>query len=395
MTYNFDTCADRRHSDATKYRKLSLLYGRDDITPMWIADMDFEVHPKITEALSTRIAHPVYGYAVVPDDFFPSILDWLDRRHGFHATTDEITFVAGIVRALGYLVNRLTVEGDKVLIQPPVYHPFHNIVVNNGRTAIVNPLRRRDDGFYDMDLEHFEQVVSEERPRVFILCNPHNPIGIQWDADTLATIARVCRKYGVTVISDEIHADLMLPGVKHIPYLSVGDDAVATGIMLGAPSKTFNIAGIESSWMIIKNPDLRNRVFPWMEANEFSSPTFMATAATVAAYRHGDQWLDEALAYISDNIDLVAERLPRLTDGLIKVIKPQASFLVWLDCRGLNLDHDSLNRFFVDEARIAFNDGAMFGDEGNGFMRMNIAAPRSVIETAVNAIAAAVKNISR
>lgn len=391
--YDFDHCADRRISDATKYRKLKLLYGREDLNPFWIADMDFEVVPEITEALTQRISHPVYGYATVPDDFFKSITDWLESRHNFHVESGEISFVAGIVRALGYLVNRLTEPGDKVMIQPPVYHPFRNIVANNGRIVVENPLRQTPDGFYAMDLADFEAKIKAEKPKMLILCNPHNPIGIQWDEDTLRQVAHICNSNGVIVISDEIHADLMLPGCRHIPYMSVSDEACRGSIMLGAPSKTFNIAGIESSWMVIKDESLRRNVFEWMETNEFSSPTFIATTSTIAAYRNGAEWLDQALEYIQENIDWLSENLPAMTDGKIKVIKPQASFLVWLDCKALKMNTDELNDFFVNKARLALNPGAMFGNEGAGYMRMNVGCPRYMIEEAVKNLAIAVKNL--
>lgn len=393
--YDFDNCSDRRSTDATKYRKLEMIYGRDDLTSMWIADMDFEVAPAISDALKARIDHPVYGYAMIPDDFFPSILDWLDHRHGFKASREEITFVQGVVRALGYLVNRLTQEGDAIVIQPPVYHPFRNIVVGNGRRCVTNPLVELPDGNYRMDLDHLEQVIATEHPRLMILCNPHNPIGLQWDESTLRRVAQICRQHNVIVISDEIHGDLMLGGRRHIPYLSVSDDARATGIMVGAPSKTFNIAGVESSWIIIKDPQLRDRVFPWMEVNEFSSPTFASTIATVAAYRHGEQWLDQALAYMQDNIDLLAQELPKVSGGRIKVVKPEASFLVWLDCRGLGLGHDQLVDFIVNGARLALNDGAMFGPEGDGFMRLNVGCPRSHIRLAIDSLSQACASLSR
>lgn len=392
--YNFDVCPDRRKSDAMKYCALDELYGRHDLTPLWIADMDFEVAPEITEALSQRFRHNVYGYASVPEDFFPSITGWLLNRHGFEVEREEITFVPGVVKAIGYMVNRLTREGDKVLIQPPVYPPFRRVVEGNGRVAVVNPLVCSADG-YRMDLDALRETVRTERPAMMILCNPHNPIGLQWDEPTLRRVADICDEYGVTVVSDEIHGDLMLGGRHHIPYLSVSDAARRTGVMLGAPSKTFNIPGVVSSWMVIKDEALRRRVFPWMEVNEFSAPTFTATTATVAAYHHGEPWLDEALEYIAENIKYVSRRIEDETAGIIRVYRPEASFLLWLDCRGLGLGHDELNRLFVERAHVAMNDGASFGEEGVGFMRMNVAAPRSVLDRAVDSIVASVNSIKK
>lgn len=392
--YNFDICPDRRRSDAAKYCMLKPNYGRDDLLSMWIADMDFEVAPEIVEVLRSRVEHPVYGYAAVPDDMFPSIIDWLRSRHGFEVSPGEITFVAGVVRALGYIVNRFTSEGDGVVIQSPVYHPFRNVTVGNRRRCLDNPLRQMPDGTYQMDIDGLERLVVRERPRMMILCNPHNPIGLQWSAETLRAVARIAAENNMIVVSDEIHGDLMLGGRRHIPFLSVSDDARHVGIMLGAPSKTFNIPGLVSSWIVVKDAELRGRLFPWMEVNEFSSPTFFAAEATIVAYRQCEGWLDEALRYIEGNIDYVAEHLPAMTAGRVRVIKPEASFLVWLDCRDLNMTHDSLVDFMVNKAHLAMNDGEMFGHEGAGFMRMNVAAPRDVVVDAVDSLARAVNCLS-
>ena len=244
-----------------------------------------------------------------------------------------------------------------------------------------------------MDLDGLEEIIRREHPRMMILCNPHNPIGIQWSRETLARVADICAAEGVIVVSDEIHGDLMLGGRPHIPYLSVSDNARRTGIMLGAPSKTFNVPGLVSSWCVIKDEEMRRNFFEWMENNEFNAPTCFATIGTIAAYNHGEEWLAEALDYIQDNIDYACRELDRISDGRIRVYRPQASFLIWLDCRGLGLDHEQLNRFFVKEAKLALNDGAMFGAEGEGFMRMNVATPRSVIDESLRRIEGALKHI--
>ena len=388
--YNFDSIIDRSHSDAIKYCELNKWFDCDNLLPMWIADMDFTVCPEITEALQQRISHRIYGYASVPDDFFPTIAGWLQRRHNFTATPDEMTYIPGIVKGIGFVINRFCKPGDKIVIQPPVYHPFRRLVESNGCVALNNPLIRRDDS-YEMDLDGLEEIVRREHPRMMILCNPHNPIGIQWSRETLARVADICAAEGVIVVSDEIHGDLMLNGEPHIPYLSVSDNARRTGIMLGAPSKTFNVPGLVSSWCVIKDKELRANFFEWMENNEFNAPTCFATIGTIAAYNHGEEWLSEALDYIQTNIDHAAGEIERISDGRIKVYRPQASFLIWLDCRGLGLDHDRLNEFFVKEAHLALNDGAMFGTEGEGFMRMNVATPRSVIDESLARIAAALE----
>lgn len=390
--YDFNTIIDRSHSDAIKYRELNKWFDSDDLLPMWIADMDFSVCPEITEALQERLRHRIYGYASTPCEFFPTIAEWLRRRHGLDTKPEELTYIPGIVKGIGFVINRFCKAGDKVVIQPPVYHPFKRVVEGNGCVVLNNPLRRLDDR-YEMDVEGLEEIVKREHPRMMILCNPHNPIGIQWSRETLARVADICAAENVIVVSDEIHGDLMLGGKPHIPYLSVSENARRTGIMLGAPSKTFNVPGLVSSWCVIKDEAMRREFYDWMEVNEFSCPTCFATIGAIAAYHHGEEWLAEALDYIQSNIDYVSERLSQISGGRIKVYRPQASFLIWLDCRGLGFDHEGLNHFFVKEAKLALNDGAMFGEEGVGFMRMNVATPRSVIDESLSRIEAALKKI--
>lgn len=389
--YDFDQVIDRHGSGALKCDALLERYGKSDVTPLWVADLDFAVCPDITEALMHRVQHPIYGYAMTSDSYWQSIIDWLSRRHDFAVTREELTFVPGVVRGVAYAVNYFTRHGDKILIQQPVYHPFKMVIEGNERVVVNNPLRLTPDG-YKMDLEHFKQVVETERPRMMILCNPHNPIGLQWDADVLRQVARICRENDVIVVSDEIHGDLMLYGKPHIPFASVSDDAAAVAITLGAPSKTFNIPGLVSSWIVVKNPELREPFYHWLEANEFSGPTQFATIGAEVAYTHGEEWLNQMLAYIEASVEaveeFVAENIPQ-----IKVFRPQASFLLWLDCRQLNLSHDELVDLFVNKARMALNDGTMFGKEGEGFMRLNIGSPRKVILDSLARLSDAIKSL--
>lgn len=390
--YNFDCVIDRRHSDAIKYCELNKWFNADDLLPMWIADMDFCVCPEITDALRHRVDHPVYGYSTVPDNFYPTIAKWLDRRHGFKVSENELTFIPGIVKGIGFVINRFCQPGDKIVIQPPVYHPFKRVIEGNGCVALNNPLIRYEDS-YEMDLDGLDEIVRREHPRMMILCNPHNPIGIQWSREVLARVADICASEGVIVVSDEIHGDLMLHGKPHIPFLSVSHNARHVGIMLGAPSKTFNVPGLVSSWCVIKDEKLRKSFFDWMEVNEFNAPTCFATIGAISAYTYGEQWLNEALDYIEDNIAYVEKEIECITNGRIRVYHPQASFLLWLDCRGLGLDHDHLFKFFVNEGKLALNDGAIFGDEGIGFMRMNVATSRTMIDEGLQHIANAISHI--
>lgn len=383
--YNFDEEVDRHGTHAMKYDLLNEMFGCGDLTPLWIADMEFRVCPEITKALSERIAHPVYGYSCPGEGYWQSIVSWLKRRHGLSIKRDEIAFVPGVVRGIAYAVNYFTRPGDKIVIQPPVYHPFRIVAEGNGRVVVENPLIEGDDDewFYRMDLEGLEDIFAHQRPKLMILCNPHNPVGIQWDAETLRKVATLARRYGVIVLSDEIHGDLMLYGRRHVPFASVSDDAAAVSVSFGAPSKTFNIPGLVSSWMIVPHKGLREGFFHWMEVNEFSSPFFSATVATEVAYDKGEQWLNELLPYIENNIETVCDYVGRYLP-MLKAVRPQASFLVWLDCRALGLTQPELEALFVNKAHLALNSGTMFGAQGAGFMRMNVAMPRAKLVQALD-----------
>ncbi len=383
--FDFDCIIDRSHTGARKTDELAAMFGRDDIRPMWIADMDFPIHPAICDALRRRVEHPVYGYATVPDAYWQSIISWLDRRHEWTVRREELTFTPGVVRGIGYIVNFFTRPGDRIVIQPPVYHPFRRVIDGNRRVTVENPLLETADGFYEMDLDGLEKIFSEQKPKMMILCNPHNPVGIQWSQDVLGRLARLAAAYGVIVVSDEIHGDLMLDGRTHYPFLASCPEAREVGIALGAPSKTFNIPGLVSSWIVIQNPELRKPFYDWMEINEFGEPTMMAITATMAAYNEAEDWLDAVIPYIEANISIVRDYCERYLPG-IRPVMPQASFLVWLDCRGLGLDHDGLVDLFVNRARLALNDGAMFGHEGDGFMRFNVASPRGCILSALESL---------
>lgn len=386
--YDFDCYIDRHGTDCVKIERLDAVFGRHDLTPLWIADLDFAVCPDITTALMSRLKHPVLGYAEASEEYWNSIIDWNRRRHGFAIGRDELSFMPGVVKGIAYAVNYFTKPGDGVVIQPPVYTPFRTVVEGNGRRVVENPLVFAD-GRYHMDLEGLAQTIEREKPRLMILCNPHNPIGIQWDADTLARLASICRAAGVTVVSDEIHGDLMLCGRRHIPYLSVSDDARATGIILAAPSKTFNIPGLVSSWMVIKNPAIREPYYKWLEVNEFNAPMMISTVGAHAAYTHGEAWLDQMLEYVQANIEFVRDYISEHIPG-IRMVMPEASFLVWLDFRGLDLCQKQIMELLIDKAHLALNDGTMFGAQGAGFARLNVGTPRCVLAEALEHLRMAV-----
>lgn len=382
--YDFDCIIDRHGTDATKIEQLDMMFGRHDLTPLWIADLDFAVCPDIIDAISVRLRHPVLGYSFCPESYWESIMQWLDRRHNFKVERNQLAFVPGVVKGIALALNYFTKAGDKVVIQPPVYHPFRNVIEGNGRIVAENPLLMCGD-HYEMDLEGLERLIAEEHPRMMILCNPHNPIGIQWSADTLARVGAICRPAGVTVVSDEIHGDLMLGQRRHIPFTCASDDCRAVAVTLGAPSKTFNIPGLVSSWMIVQDAALREGFYHWLEVNEFSAPVMISTIGAEAAYRHGENWLNQMLGYVEENIEYtaryLAENLPQ-----VSMVRPEASFLVWLDFRRLGLPQQQLMDMLVSRAHIALNDGTMFGRQGEGFMRLNVGTPRSILKNALDHI---------
>lgn len=380
MVYDFDKIIDRRGSDCVKFDAMEKAYGSSDLIPLWVADMDFETPDFIMDALRKRLEHPVLGYAAEHPDYWPAVLDWQKSRNGWEIDPAHVAFIPGIVKGIGMAVNVFTEPGDKVIIQPPVYHPFRIVPEENGREIVWNPLILTDDG-YEMDLEHLESVI-DDKCRLLILSNPHNPAGVAWPAETLRELAEICAKHGVTVISDEIHSDMYLFGNKHIPFTMTSETAKHISITFAAPSKTFNIAGVVTSYCVIPDDDLRRRFFGWLHASEMDAKGIFPPVATVAAYRHGEEWLGQMLNYVEGNVrfveDFCRERIPA-----IKPMRPDASFLVWMDCRDLGLSHDNLVSLFVDKAKLALNDGAMFGPGGDGFMRMNIGTRRAVLEEAL------------
>lgn len=386
--YDFDQVIDRHHTGALKTDVLEERYGDANLLPLWVADMDFATPPFIVDALRRRLEHPIFGYTVDPADYWPSVIDWLRDHHQWDVRREWLSFIPGIVKGIGFAVNVFVRPDEKVIIQPPVYHPFRLTPEGNKREVVFNPLLRRADGSYAMDFDGLSRV-ADEKCRMLILSNPHNPAGIVWDEETLRRLAAFCHERGIIVVSDEIHADMALFGHKHHPFASVSPEAAACSITFGAPSKTFNIAGIVSSYSVVPNEKLRRPFYEWLAANELNEPTLFAPIATVAAFREGEEWRRQMLAYVEDNVrfveDYCREHIPA-----VKPLRPEASFLVWLDCRALGLSHDALVDLFVKRAHLALNDGEMFGPGGEGFMRLNVGTPRSVLRTALHSLAAAI-----
>ena len=390
--WNFDEIIDRRDSGCVKYEGLQKLFGRTDLLPLWVADMDFATPPFIIEAMKKRLEHPVFGYTVVPPDYWKVVSRWIEEHHQWKVEEQGMRFVPGIVKGIGLVVNVFTQPGDKVIVMPPVYHPFFLTPRGNKRQVVWNPLIRHDDGSYSIDFEQLA-LICDEHCKLLILCNPHNPAGIEWDRATLIRLAEFCQQHHLIVISDEIHCDMALFGHKHIPFASVSEQARDISITFQAPSKTFNIAGIVSSYTVIPNEDLRKTFFGWLDANEISSPDIFAPIATMAAYQQGEAWRKELVKYIEGNV-MFTENFCREHIPAVRPLRPQASFLVWLNCRDLNLSHDELVDLFVNKAHLALNDGKMFGPGGDGFMRLNVGCPRAELEQALTQLYAAVRQLS-
>ncbi|MDD6438243.1 MAG: PatB family C-S lyase [Prevotella sp.] len=390
--WNFDEIIDRRDSGCVKYEGLQKLFGRTDLLPLWVADMDFATPPFIIEAMKKRLEHPVFGYTVVPPDYWKVVSRWIEEHHQWKVEEQWMRFIPGIVKGIGLVVNVFTQPGDKVIVMPPVYHPFFLTPRGNKRQVVWNPLIRHDDGSYSIDFEQLA-LICDEHCKLLILCNPHNPAGIEWDRATLIRLAEFCQQHHLIVISDEIHCDMALFGHKHIPFASVSEQARDISITFQAPSKTFNMAGIVSSYAVIPNEDLRKTFFGWLDANEISSPDIFAPIATMAAYQQGEAWRKELVKYIEGNV-MFTENFCREHIPAVRPLRPQASFLVWLNCRDLNLSHDELVDLFVNKAHLALNDGKMFGPGGDGFMRLNVGCPRAELEQALTQLYAAVRQLS-
>lgn len=390
-TYDFDKIIERKGTGAVKTDALKKVYGKEDLIPLWVADMEFETPDFIVEALRERLEHPVFGYTVMPEGYWDTVKSWIEGHHGWEVKTDWMTFIPGIVKGIGMVINALLEKDDKVIIQPPVYHPFRLIPQKNGREVVFNPLKELPDGSYEMDFENLE-AVCDSKCKLLILSNPHNPAGIVWSRETLTRLADFCHSHGIIVISDEIHCDMALFGNMHVPFASVSEKAARCSITFGAPSKTFNIAGIVSSYAIVPNEELREKFFKWLEASEMSAAHIFAPIATMAAFKHGESWRQQMLRYLECNIRFIEEycsnNIPQ-----IRPLRPQASFLIWLDCRNLKLTHEELVDLFVNKAGLALNDGEMFNPGGEGFMRLNIGTSRDVLKEAMDRLSDAISTI--
>lgn len=386
--YNFDEIIDRKGTSCVKYDGLKNAYqGKENLIPLWVADMDFATPDFIVEALKKRCEHPVFGYTFDDDEYYESIQTWLDYKYHWKTEREWISYIPGIVKGIGLAVQCFTQPGDKVIIQPPVYHPFRLVPTRMGREVVYNPLKL-EDGIYKMDFEQLESLIDKDC-KMLILSNPHNPGGVVWEKEALVKLAQICSAHGILVISDEIHAEMTYPQFRHHPFATVSEEAAACSVTFMAPSKTFNIAGIVSSYALVPDTRIREKFYSFLEAGELNAGTIFAFTATKAAYTYGAEWLQQMRSYVIENVNFVDEYLKKNIPQ-IKVYRPQASFLVWLDCRELKLTQPELVQLFEDKAGLALNDGTMFGKEGEGFMRLNIGCPRSILNQALELLKKAI-----
>ncbi len=391
--YDFDQEIERRGTGALKTDSLQERFGRPDLLSAWVADMDFATPDFIRQALIDRIeSNPILGYTIEPADYRPAIIDWERKLHDWEINPDWISYIPGIVKGIGMVINVFTKPGDDVVIMPPVYHPFRITAVENGRHVVNVPMLEDEEHRYQIDYDSLEALETEGG--LLLLSNPHNPGGRMWTAEELARLAEISKRKKLLVVSDEIHADMALWGKRHVPFQTVSEDAASNSITFCAPSKTFNIPGIVSSFSVVPDKRIRDRFYGWLAANEFGDAPLLSHIATIAAYREGEEWRKEMIRYVEDNIRFAEDYCRENIPG-VKALRPDASFLVWLDCRELGLSHAELLDLFINGARVALNDGEMFGKEGAGLMRLNVAAPRSTVEEVLSRLREAVSKLNK
>ena len=384
MIYDFDKIIARANTNCVKYDLRNAVFGHPDVLPMWVADMDFETPDFAREAVIKRAEHPVYGYHFKDEPYFKSIQGWLKRHHQWEVPTEWMSFVPGVVCGFNMAVLAFTKEGDEIIIQSPVYPPFHHAVKEHGRKLVYNQLKIGEKG-YEMDFGLLEEQAKTAK--MLILCNPHNPVGRCWTREELQRLSEICLRNDVLVISDEIHCDLVLSGYQHTPYATLSSDAAEHCIVFHAASKTFNLAGLATSTAIIPDKALRDVYVHYVEALEAHLGNIFGKVATQASMEKGDDWLRQLLDYVQGNIDYVSDFLSKHLSK-VKFFKPQATYMMWLDFNGYGLPEEELWRKMTQEAQLGFNRGSDFGTDGSGFFRINLACPRATVEEAMRRLKA-------
>jgi cystathionine beta-lyase len=385
---SFDRIIERQGTDSLKYDCASLRGMPEGLLPLWVADMDFKTADPVARALARAAEHGVFGYTVPGDSYYDAVRAWWRGRHGYGFDARSVVIAPGVVFALAQAVRAFTEPGDAVLIQRPVYYPFTEVVEDNGRRLVNSPLAPGEDGRYHVDFEDFERKLSAERPKLFLLCSPHNPVGRVWQRSELERLGDLCLAHGCLVVSDEIHADFVYPGApKHTVFSTIKDSFRENSVICTSPSKSFNLAGLQISNVVIEDLDLRRRYRAEIGASGYSQPNIMGAIACRAAYEEGAPWFDELMDYLTGNLALLRARVRSDFPG-VRLIEPEGTYLPWLDFRGLGLSHRETCELLVNKAKVWLDEGAMFGPEGEGFQRINIACPRAVLKEALDRIAA-------
>ncbi|MCL2070145.1 MAG: pyridoxal phosphate-dependent aminotransferase [Treponema sp.] len=377
MNYDFDKLIDRHNTNSLKYDFAKECGKGEGLLPLWVADMDFPAPPEVLADIQKVVSHGIFGYSDVKDDYYEAVGAWFNERFNYSVTREEIVKTPGMVFALAMAVRAYTESGDRVMIQTPVYHPFFNVVRDNGRELVKNALVYQD-GKYFIDFEDFERKAAEHKVKLFLLCSPHNPVGRVWTRGELERLNGICERYGIIIVSDEIHCDFIWPPHSHTAFGLLNENA----IICTAPSKTFNLAGLQMSNIFIKNTGLRRKLEKEINRSGCSQLNNIGLAACKSAYLNGGQWLSQLKLYLAGNISLVrdflSEKLPQ-----VKLVEPEGTYLLWLDFKEMGLTHDELDRLISEKAKLWLNSGTTFGDDGSGFQRINIACPRSILETAL------------
>ena len=388
IKYNFDEIIKRENTNSVKYDLRKKLFGNADVIPMWVADMDFRTPDFIVEAIRKRTVHEIFGYTFRSDSFNDSVVNWMQKRHNWKVEKEWISFSPGVVPALNILVQTLTKPEDKVIVQPPVYFPFFGAVENNGRRMVENELKLVN-GRYEIDFEHLESIIDKD-VKMLLLCSPHNPCSRVWDKVELEKIANICLKNNVLIVSDEIHSDLILKPFKHVPTASISKEISDITITCVAPSKTFNLAGFHTSAVICSNAELLKKYNKFLDDFHLGGGNIFGFEALESAYNNGENWLTQLLEYLGNNVQFVKDFLQKNIPE-IKIINPEATYLLWLDFRGLNMSNKEIKKILIEKTNVGLSDGRMFGRGGDGFQRLNIACPRVVLEKALMNICNALK----
>ncbi len=389
-SYNFDEIIARENTDCVKYDIRKLFFGTEDVIPMWVADMDFRTPDFIINAIKDRLQHEILGYTFRGKDFNRAIIDWMKKRHNWSVNKNWVSFSPGVVPAVNMLVLSLTLPGDKIIVQPPVYFPFFSAIEKNDRIIIENPLKL-ENGRLNMDFD--DLITKAKDAKMMIISHPHNPGGSVWTKQELTKMAEICIENDVIMVSDEIHSDLIFPEQKHIPLAMLGNDIANQTITCNAPSKTFNLAGLATSYLIIPNKNYLEKYNETLNDKlHINMGNIFGAIALQSAYANGEEWLDKLLDYVWKNIEFVEDFCKKHIPQ-IKVIKPESTYMIWLDCRDMAMNGDELKDFFIKKARLGFNDGRTFGTGGEGFMRINVACPKATVKQAMDQLRDALKSL--